>query len=94
MGTQDPPETVEKNVSAALFDTDILIDAARGIREAIECLADHERTGQLAISAVTKMELIGFHSSRRIRRIIVSFPAWICVLIHLEHISPYLSADA
>lgn len=41
-----------------LFDTDVLIDASRGRHEATKVLADAARAHDLAISAVTKMELI------------------------------------
>ena len=41
-----------------IVDTDILIDAARQAREAVECLADIEQQSALAISAITQMELL------------------------------------
>lgn len=41
-----------------LVDTDILIDAARCIKDAVNCLQQIEDTSSLAISAVTQMELI------------------------------------
>ena len=41
-----------------IADTDILIDAARQVREAVECLADIEQQSALAISAITQMELL------------------------------------
>ena len=41
-----------------LVDTDILIDAARCIEDAVNCLQQIEDTSSLAISAVTQMELI------------------------------------
>jgi predicted nucleic acid-binding protein len=41
-----------------LVDTDILIDVSRNIETAINRLATEEQTGQIAISAITKMELI------------------------------------
>ena len=41
-----------------IVDTDILIDAARQVREAVECLADIEQQSTLAISAITQMELL------------------------------------
>jgi predicted nucleic acid-binding protein len=40
-----------------IVDTDILIDAGRGVGEAISCLQDIERKSALATSAVTQMEL-------------------------------------
>lgn len=40
-----------------IVDTDILIDAGRGVSEAITCLQDIERNSSLAASVVTQMEL-------------------------------------
>lgn len=41
-----------------VVDTDILIDAGRGINEAIDYLQELERSIPLAVSVVTQMELI------------------------------------
>jgi predicted nucleic acid-binding protein len=41
-----------------LIDTDILIDAGRGVAEAINCLRDVQQNSALAVSVVTQMELI------------------------------------
>lgn len=41
-----------------LVETDILIDAARRISEAVDCLNRIERTSALASSIVTEMELL------------------------------------
>ena len=41
-----------------LVDTDILIDVSRNIETAINRLAIEEQRGQIAISAITQMELI------------------------------------
>ncbi len=41
-----------------LVDTDVLIDAARSISEAVTCLEEVERQASLAISVVSQMELI------------------------------------
>jgi predicted nucleic acid-binding protein len=41
-----------------LIDTDVLIDAGRGEPEAITCLQELAGQRQLAVSAVTQMELI------------------------------------
>lgn len=41
-----------------IVDTDILIDAARCVDDAVNCLQQIEDTSSLAISAVTQMELI------------------------------------
>jgi predicted nucleic acid-binding protein len=44
--------------ASVVVDTDILIDAARDVSEAIECLDQIERRAALAVSVVTEMELI------------------------------------
>jgi predicted nucleic acid-binding protein len=44
--------------SVLLIDTDIMIDAARGVTRARDFLADSEETATLAISAVTYLELL------------------------------------
>jgi len=41
-----------------IVDTDILIDAGRGLAEAVACLQDIEKRSTLAISVVTQMELL------------------------------------
>ena len=41
-----------------VVDTDVLIDAARKVDEAVACLEQVEENASLAISAVTEMELI------------------------------------
>lgn len=41
-----------------ILDTDVLIDAGRGIREAVACLKQTEAQNDLAASVVTQMELI------------------------------------
>ena len=41
-----------------IIDTDILIDAGRGIDRAIQCLKQQESSHKLAISIITQMELI------------------------------------
>jgi len=51
-------------------DTDVLIDAGRGISVAITCLQQIEQESSLAISAVVQMELItGCHSRRELRAV-------------------------
>lgn len=40
-----------------IIDTDILIDAGRGVSEAISCLQEIERKSSLATSVITQMEL-------------------------------------
>jgi predicted nucleic acid-binding protein len=41
-----------------IIDTDVLIDAGRGMADAIACLQDIEKRSTLAISVVTQMELL------------------------------------
>jgi predicted nucleic acid-binding protein len=41
-----------------VVDTDILIDAARRVDEAVACLADIEQHSVLAVSVITQMELL------------------------------------
>ena len=41
-----------------VVDTDILIDAARRVHEAMECLADIEQHSVMAVSVITQMELL------------------------------------
>jgi predicted nucleic acid-binding protein len=56
--------------SLTIVDTDILIDAGRNVREAVECLTDLERRSGLAISTVTQMELLaGCRSKVEMRHI-------------------------
>ena len=41
-----------------LFDTDVLIDAGRGVEDAVDALEIASSKGPLAISIVTQMEMI------------------------------------
>lgn len=41
-----------------LVDSDILIDAGRGVSAAMNCLAQKRKIASLAVSVITKMELI------------------------------------
>lgn len=41
-----------------IVDTDILIDAALQVGQAIDCLAEIERQSVLAVSVVTRMQLL------------------------------------
>ncbi len=62
-----------------IVDTDILIDAARGVFEAVERLADIERRSVLAVSVITQMELLaGCRDNveqRRVERFLLRFQA-------------------
>ena len=44
-------------MSVTVVDTDILIDAARQVREAIDCLRQIEQESALAVSVIGQMEL-------------------------------------
>ena len=51
-----------------LFDTDVLIDASRGVSDAVTALRDAARKYEVAISAITRMELIvGCRDTRELR---------------------------
>jgi predicted nucleic acid-binding protein len=41
-----------------IVDTDILIDAGMEVDQAVNCLKYHEEQAQLAVSIITKMELV------------------------------------
>ena len=41
-----------------IVDTDIVIDAGRGVREAVDCLKNIKASSTLAISVITQMELM------------------------------------
>jgi predicted nucleic acid-binding protein len=54
----------------SVVDTDVLIDAARGMGEAVARLKDIESTSTLAVSAVTQMELfVGCRDKGELRRV-------------------------
>ncbi|MDZ7959829.1 MAG: type II toxin-antitoxin system VapC family toxin [Aulosira sp. DedQUE10] len=44
--------------NSTIVDTDILIDAGRGVQEAVNCLQNLKTSSGLAISIVTQMELM------------------------------------
>jgi predicted nucleic acid-binding protein len=53
-----------------IVDTDILIDAGRGVNEAVACLQRIEQQSSLAASAVTQMELfIGCRDKRELQTV-------------------------
>ena len=52
----------------AVVDTDILVDAGRGVSEAVSCLQQIEQRASLAISVISQMELtIGCQSKAELR---------------------------
>lgn len=53
-----------------IVDTDVLIDASRGVSEAISCLQQIEEQSSLAISVITQMELfIGCRDKTELRTV-------------------------
>lgn len=53
-----------------IVDTDVLIDASRGVNEAIACLEQIEQQSSLAISVITQMELfIGCRDKAELRTV-------------------------
>ena len=57
MGSPDAPSRVGRRL-VTIVDTDILIDAGRGVPEAVNCLQSIQANSSLAISVVTHMELM------------------------------------
>lgn len=57
MGAQRPQNGMGRR-RVIIVDTDILIDAGRGVPEAVDCLKDIKATSTLTISIVTQMELM------------------------------------
>jgi predicted nucleic acid-binding protein len=56
--------------SLTIVDTDIIIDVGRGIPEALKCLQELKSSSRLAISVITKMELIvGCSNKLELRRL-------------------------
>jgi predicted nucleic acid-binding protein len=57
----------EANISAGLIDTDILIDALRGISDGVEFLANQHASSGVQISIISAMELVvGCRHSREL----------------------------
>ena len=53
-----------------LIDTDVLIDAGRGVAEAVACLQQIEQQAVLGVSIITVMELIvGCRNKRELRTV-------------------------
>lgn len=46
-------------MNVTVVDTDILIDAARQVGDAVDCLKQLEQGSTLAVSVITQMELFG-----------------------------------
>ena len=57
MGSQHPQSGMGRR-HVTIVDTDILIDAGRGVPEAMACLKDIKANSTLTISIVTQMELM------------------------------------
>ena len=57
-------------VNFTVVDTDILIDAGRGVGEAVTCLTNIEQQSSLAASVITQMELfIGCRDKAELRQV-------------------------
>jgi predicted nucleic acid-binding protein len=57
-------------MSVTIIDTDILIDAARQVSNAIDCLNELERRSTLAVSVITEMELfVGCRNKTELRNV-------------------------
>lgn len=70
-----------------IVDTDILIDAGRGVSEAVACLQGIERESSLAVSVVTQMELfIGCRSKTELQ-MVEGFPERFQILKLTEQVS-------
>ena len=70
-----------------IVDTDILIDAGRGVSETVACLKQIEERGSLAISVVTQMELIVGCRDKKELRSVARFLERFKILPLNEHIS-------
>jgi predicted nucleic acid-binding protein len=73
--------------ATTLVDTDILIDAGRGIYEAIDYIERLEAQSTLAVSAITYMELIVGCKSKRELRALRKFLSRFDIVTLNEHIS-------
>lgn len=57
-----------------VVDTDILIDAGMDISQAVNCLKQYEQEAQLAVSIITKMELVvGCRDKKVARHLVMSY---------------------
>jgi hypothetical protein len=55
-------------MTVTVVDTDILIDAAREVREAVDCLQQIEQRSALAVSVISQMELfVGCRNKTELR---------------------------
>lgn len=55
-------------MNVTVIDTDILIDAARQVNEAVDCLQQIEQRSTLAVSVITQMELfVGCRNKAELR---------------------------
>lgn len=74
-------------VNLTIIDTDILIDAARKVHEAVDCLEGLEQNSALAISVITQMELLAGCRNKTEQRHIERFLQRFQVLKLTEEIS-------
>jgi predicted nucleic acid-binding protein len=72
---------------SVIVDTDVLIDAGRGVQEAVVCLKQLEEHGDLATSIITQMELIVGCRDRKELRFVERFLSRFHIVQLNEHIS-------
>jgi len=70
-----------------IFDTDVLIDAGRGVQEAVTCLKQVEEQSDLAASVVTQMELIIGCRDKKELQFVEEFLSRFRIVQMSEHIS-------
>ncbi len=75
-----------------LVDTDILVDASRGVPEAIEFLKQAEAQGTLSISVITRMELLAGCRDKREQREVEQFLKRF-TLVPLNEVSSQLAVE-
>ena len=74
-------------INMTIIDTDILIDAAQKVHEAVNCLEGLEQNSALAVSVVTQMELLAGCRNKTEQRHIERFLQRFQVLKLTEQIS-------
>ena len=79
-------------MSPFLVDTDILVDASRGVAEAIEFLKQSEAQGTLSISVITRMELLAGCRDKREQREVEQFLKRFTV-VPLNEVSSQLAVE-
>jgi predicted nucleic acid-binding protein len=75
-----------------VVDTDVLIDAGRGVSEAIVCLQQIEQQASLAVSVITQMELMIGCRNKAEFRVVEQFLLWFQV-IKLDELTSDIGVD-